>query len=217
MKAYLFDLPFTEQFKNLHIIDFPGRVFNYISPNSHVLAQVLESATKKPLDVYADEALFSQMGHEYNVEWVVDKNEQALGFCGLSMSARDYLRFGMLALHHGQKKEIHDTVKQIGSTEWWQSATQPFSGGEPGSFKKTKLGYGLHWWIGPKNAAGEMEEDYAAIGLWGQFIYVDPKTNTVIVKTSVDNQFNKDTSFTALRVLKNSVVASFNTEDGQVF
>jgi CubicO group peptidase (beta-lactamase class C family) len=44
----------------------------------------------------------------------------------------------------------------------------------------------IKWWV-PEQADGE----YMAIGVWGQYIYVYPKENLVIVKTSVDPNYTK--------------------------
>ncbi|MFA5519419.1 MAG: 6-aminohexanoate hydrolase, partial [Spirochaetota bacterium] len=49
------------------------------------------------------------------------------------------------------------------------------------------LGYGYQWWI-PENSDGE----FLAIGIYGQAIYVYPRYNIVIVKTSAYPDYNKD-------------------------
>ena len=48
------------------------------------------------------------------------------------------------------------------------------------------FGYGYQWWI-PE----EPEGDFVAIGIWGQYIYVHPRYNVVISKTSADYYFDE--------------------------
>lgn len=50
------------------------------------------------------------------------------------------------------------------------------------------IGYGYQWWV-PEGSEGE----FLAIGVYGQWLYVNPARNTIIVKTSADPDFmNKD-------------------------
>ena len=58
-------------------------------------------------------------------------------------------------------------------------------GPKPGS--SNDMGYGYQWWIPP-----ETDGDFMALGIYGQTIYVDPKRSLVIVKNSVDRDFQKN-------------------------
>jgi CubicO group peptidase (beta-lactamase class C family) len=60
----------------------------------------------------------------------------------------------------------------------------------PTSHNPIGLGYGYQWWI-PSKPDG----DYLAIGIYGQAIYVNPKHNIVIAKTSAYADYNKDGDF----------------------
>ena len=48
------------------------------------------------------------------------------------------------------------------------------------------IGYGYQWWI-PEGNQGE----FMAIGVYGQWIYVNPSNNVIIVKTSADPNFTQ--------------------------
>jgi CubicO group peptidase (beta-lactamase class C family) len=63
--------------------------------------------------------------------------------------------------------------RRIASAEWVRQSTEP-SGPED----SRRGGYGLQWWT----MGGS--EAYAAIGLQGQYIYIDPSTRSVVVKLS---------------------------------
>jgi len=70
----------------------------------------------------------------------------------------------------------------------------------------TDLGYGYQWWI-PQQADGE----FMALGIYGQYIYINRKADVVIVKNSadlgfMDNQYeSKDIAVAAFRAIANSL------------
>lgn len=64
--------------------------------------------------------------------------------------------------------------RRILSEEWARESTRPSGPSDA----QARGGYGLQWWMVGSEGA------YAAIGLQGQFIYVDPNTRTVVVKLS---------------------------------
>jgi hypothetical protein len=49
------------------------------------------------------------------------------------------------------------------------------------------LGYGYQWWI-----PGGDEDDFLALGIYNQFVYVNPARSVVIAKSSAYPQYNKD-------------------------
>jgi CubicO group peptidase (beta-lactamase class C family) len=63
--------------------------------------------------------------------------------------------------------------RRIVSTEWISASTQP-----TGPENDQRGGYGLQWWTFANT------DSFAAIGLQGQYIYIDPATQTVVVKLS---------------------------------
>lgn len=72
--------------------------------------------------------------------------------------------------------------------DWVQASVTPEAphlqpGDNPAS--DWTFGYGYKWWI-PEDPQG----DFTAIGVWGQYIYVDPMREVVIVKTSTDPLFD---------------------------
>ena len=85
---------------------------------------------------------------------------------GYNATLRDYARFGQMMLDGGVANG-----RRVVSAEWVRQSTQP-NGPE-----NSGRGYGLQWWTMGGDA-------YAAIGLQGQYIYIDPSTRTVVVKLS---------------------------------
>lgn len=90
---------------------------------------------------------------------------------------RDFARIGLLFLHGGRSL----TGSQIVSAEWVKASTKPRSAHlRPGRYiedGEPNLGYGYQWWI-PEGKEGE----FLAIGVYGQFIYVNPLRRVVIAR-----------------------------------
>jgi CubicO group peptidase (beta-lactamase class C family) len=78
---------------------------------------------------------------------------------------RDLARVGLMMLNDGKANG-----RQIIPARWVRESTRPAAGTGPG--------YGYQWWMAGSPGA------YQAVGLQGQYIYVDPGSRTVIVKLS---------------------------------
>lgn len=162
--------------------DEPGKTFRYSTLNTNVLGWVLERATGKPVNEYMSEKLWKPMGAESDGFFLTDgpspvgRPTNGMGFNGV---ARDYARIGMMMLNQGKVGD-----KQIVSPQWVKQSTVP-TGPEPADAKELR-GYQYQWWTLTNSNA------YTAIGLQGQFIFVDPDTRTVIVKLSYFPQQNQD-------------------------
>lgn len=157
----------------------PGTYNKYISADTQALAMVLRGATGKSLTDYMQMKLWSKLGTENDAEWVTDKHGTELGLGGLNATVRDLARFGLLYLNEGRNFK----GEQLVSSDWVKASVTPdaphLMPGRDNPDSGWLLGYGYQWWI-PENPDG----DYSAIGIYGQFIYVHPEHNVVIVKTS---------------------------------
>lgn len=161
----------------------PGSYNNYISADSIALGLVLEAATGVPNEVYLSTRLWRPMGAEASAYWNTGRDGPVLPFCCLNATLRDYARFGRLFLHHGAR-----AGHQIIARDWAKVSTRPTAPRlEPGNTPASSwtFGYGYHWWV-PENPQGE----FLAIGIWGQYIYVDRARGVVIVKMSADEGFD---------------------------
>lgn len=159
--------------QQVEIVDKPGVYYRYKSGDTQLLAMVLTRATGKSLSAYAAEKLWQPMGAEKAALWSTDKKggiEKA--YCCFNSTARDFARFGSLILHLGQWKG-HQLVPESYVIE---SIT-------PASFlsdehSKPLTYYGYQWWI--LHYRGRAIP-YAR-GLQGQYIFVLPVENAVIVR-----------------------------------
>lgn len=155
----------------------PGTKFEYQSVNTQVLGLLLESATGKRLNEYAQEKLWKKIGAQSDAFFYQSKNQpDTCAFACFNATARDYARVGLMMLRRGALGD-----KRVVSTQWVHDATtpgapylEPKPGGALGG-----LGYAYQWWIPPGN-----EGVFEAQGIYGQCIYVNPAKNVVIVQTS---------------------------------
>jgi CubicO group peptidase (beta-lactamase class C family) len=139
-----------------------------------VLGWALERATRQSIAHYMAERLWKPAGMESSGFWILDGTPELgreFNGAGFNAVARDYARLGLIMLQGGKAAS-----KQIIPEAWVKESTAPRETTPvgPGS----RLGYRYQWWT----LAGT--DAYLALGLQGQFIYVDPATETVVVKLS---------------------------------
>ena len=159
--------------EGIQLIEKPGLNFRYKSGDTQLLAMILAKATGKTLSDYASEKLWCPIGAENAALWSLDDNDGVeKAYCCFNSTARDFARFGALILNHGRWKE----QQIIPESYIIQSIT-------PASYlndeqKNPLTYYGYHWWI--LNHKG-MQIPYAR-GIQGQYIFVLPTKNAVIVR-----------------------------------
>lgn len=161
----------------------PGSYNNYISADTIAIGLVLEAATGMPNQEYLATRLWQPMGAENPAFWNMGGTGSALPFCCLNATLRDYARFGRLFLQGGARDGM-----QIVPRAWVSASTKPSAPRlEPGDNPASSwtFGYGYHWWV-PEDP----RDEFLAIGIWGQYIYVDQARNLIIVKKSADYDFD---------------------------
>lgn len=166
---------FTDAALDLPRIHAPGEAFNYSTVETGVLGWVLERAVGRPLPQYMSERWWVPAGMEADGFWLADGPPgvgRAVNGMGFNAVLRDYGRIGLMMLNGG----VANGVRLL-PAEWVAEATVPAEGAEPASAQDTR-GYQYQWWTLTNSDA------YMAVGLQGQFIYVDPVTRTVAVKLS---------------------------------
>ena len=163
----------------------PGTYNHYVSMDTQVLGMVLMEATGKNLTELLEEYIWKPVGMEADAYWLVDGDGAELAFGGLNAVLRDYARFGLLYLHDGRRGNT-----QIVPEDWVKASVTPdaphlMPGENPAS--DWVMGYGYQWWIPP-----EPEGDFMAIGIYNQFIYVNPDLGVVIAKNSAYADYDTD-------------------------
>ncbi|HVX45873.1 MAG TPA: serine hydrolase [Mycobacteriales bacterium] len=141
----------------------PGSRFDYTSLNYFVLGWLIDRVTGMPYFRYIQQKIWQPAGMGSSATIDNDVHGHDLGYCCYHATDRDFARLGLLYLHGGAANG-----RQVLPRSWVTSATSPSS-----TFQKN---YGLGWWLDGDN--------YLAAGLGGQYIYVAPKDNVVIVDSA---------------------------------
>ena len=153
----------------------------YLSINTEILGQVITNATGCSLAEYMEMKLWKKLDVAHDAYWTLS-NGTELAMGGLSVSLRDYARFARLYLNGGSYNG-----EQIIAQDWVRDSmdiSAEYS--KPGANQDAynAIGYGYQWWI-PEGNQGE----FMAIGVYGQWIYVNPSSHVIIVKASADPDF----------------------------
>jgi CubicO group peptidase (beta-lactamase class C family) len=155
-----------------------GGPFHYCSPNSDVLGLVIERASGTRYADFAATRLWQPLGLRHDGCVTVDLVGTARSGGGLSMTVRDLARIGELVrlggVVDGRRLINADWMKDTlsgGSAEAWRQGS--FSAWLPNGKYRNK-------WYQVGNASGAC----FAIGIHGQWLYVDPLRETVIAKFS---------------------------------
>jgi hypothetical protein len=147
---------------------------HYVSIDTHVLGMVIAGATgRDPVDLM-QERIVARMGLEASPVMLTDGEGTGFVLGGLNLRTRDYARIGQMFLQGGQWQG-----EQIVPADWVAASSRHQA---PGG-----AGYGYQWWV-PVDSA-QHGNDYQAQGIYGQFIYVNPETRTVIAANMADRNF----------------------------
>ncbi|WP_405927188.1 serine hydrolase domain-containing protein [Streptomyces sp. NBC_00035] len=175
----------------------PGTVCRYNSGETQVLALLVARATGRSLADYMQEKLCEPLGMTSPGYWIVAPDGREMAYGGLNLTARDYARIGELYRGGGVWQG-----EQIVPAAWVRDSVavaaphlepgRPIVGGHP-----IDLGYGYQWWL-PAGDRGE----FSAIGVYNQFVYVDPTTRTTIVKLSANRRYGTSTEESSNREME---------------
>lgn len=162
----------------------PGTVCRYSSADTQALGCLLHSCTGESIASYMTSRLVEPLGFEAPGFWISDDQGVEMALGGVNMIARDYAKFGELYRLGGNWN-----ARQIVSASWVEASIAPraphqdfgrvFVGNDI-----TPFGYGLQWWVAPGD-----EGEFAAVGIYNQFIYVNRSRGVVIVKLSANPRF----------------------------
>ena len=177
----LMGTPAMEVIAGYGVQEPPFTYRRYLSINTEILGQVIKNATGKGLGEYMEEKLWTRIGSAHDAYWTLN-NGTELANGGLSISLRDYARFARLYLHEGNWNG-----EQLLPRDWIRDSlaiSADYS--KPGANNDgyNAIGYGYQWWV-PEGDQGE----FMAIGVYGQFLYVNPEQNVIIVKVNADPDF----------------------------
>jgi CubicO group peptidase (beta-lactamase class C family) len=162
--------------------EYPPGTFNrYNSMDAQVLGMILRRVTGRPEADYLQEKLWSPLGMEADGFWVTDDQGVEFAAGGLSATLRDLAKLGRLYLNRGCWNGA-DVVP----ADWVRESVTPdaphLMPGQRAS-SDSAWGYGFQWWLPDAGGA------YAAVGIYNQFVYVNPALDLVIAKSSANHRY----------------------------
>lgn len=162
------------------IVGSPGESFLYNNYHPLLLGMILERATGKPVAAYLAEKVWQPLGMAYDGSWSLDEADFEKMESGINARAIDFAKFGRLFLNEGDWGGT-----QIIPTEWVLESTTrdknvPESYYSPEFQESLPNGYYKYMWWGLQRDEGDY--DFSAIGNHGQFIYLSPSKQLIIVR-----------------------------------
>jgi CubicO group peptidase (beta-lactamase class C family) len=153
----------------------PGTVWSYSSADTLLLSRVIEVATGMTAAEYAQQALFGPLGLG-PVEWWSDTPGRTLSYCCLDTPTREFAKFGLLYARGGRFGD-----RQVVPERFVIDSTT----GTPTSRDE----YGYQWWLTLRIYPPFPVDVFVARGFDGQFIYVMPSLDLVVVR---NGHYDKD-------------------------
>ena len=168
---------------DMEVAEPPGQAFHYTDYNVGLLAIIVERTTHRTLSEYLQEKIWKPIGMEYPATWSLDSEQDGFELSHVALNARaiDYAKFGQLFLDKGNWNGA-----QVISKRWVTESTAP----DPNDHRPWETyaewaeagGYYKYFWWGNSREPGDYS--FEAVGRWGQFIFVAPRANVVIVRTA---------------------------------
>lgn len=181
-----------------------GEVFGYRTVNSDALGWIIARIAGRSVADLVSERIWQPMGAEQDAYYTVDSIGTPFAGGGLSAGLRDLARLGQLVLDGGQLEGEHlfpqaavERIRQGGSRDAFARAGYATLPG--GSYR------GMWWVLHNDHGA------FAARGVHGQTIYIDPTARMVIVRFAshpvAGNAANDPTSLPAYQALAEYLMA----------
>ena len=151
-----------------------GERFNYVSPNSDLLGWIIERAGGRPYAELLSDLIWRPMGAAHDAYVTVDKAGAARSAGGICTTLRDLARFGEMLRLGGEgivPRAWIDDILNNGDRGAWNRGdmSELFPQGR----------YRSQWYL-----TGNDRGAWSAIGIHGQWLFIDPQAKLVIAKFS---------------------------------
>ena len=162
------------------ILDKPGSTFRYDGGNTEILGAIIKATSGAFADDYAKKHLFDPLNIKH-FDWEIAKQEGYPSMAGsLHLLPRDMVKIGLLVLNKGVFNG-----QQIVSESWISESTNVHTQTHiPGD------NYGYQWWRLELESGEKKYKVIWANGWGGQFIYIFPEINVVIVTTGHNYEYD---------------------------
>ena len=151
-----------------------GTAFRYRSPATDVAGWLASRAAGQSITQWLQERLWSRLGMEHEGNVMLDPAGTEVAFAGMSASLRDLGRIGQMLLQRGRVGEQQIVPGSV--------VDELIRGGDPRAFEASGIphrpgwSYRHQWWVNPK-----APRSFAAMGAYGQRLYVFPDHQMVVV------------------------------------
>jgi CubicO group peptidase (beta-lactamase class C family) len=172
-----------------------GTKWVYKTGETNLIGVLVSKATKKQLSAYLSEKVWAPYGMEQDASWLLGGTGHEISGCCIQASTRDMGRFGLFIMNGGMIDG-----KSILPDGWLPKATTKQADiGAPGR------GYGYQWWTYDDGT-------YAAQGIFGQGIFIDPARKLIIASNSNWPSATDEKSATARQAFYKQVQAALDAE-----
>ena len=151
-----------------------GTAFHYRSPATDVACWFAARAAGQSLTEWLQQRLWSRLGMEHDGNVMLDPVGTEVAFAGMSASLRDLGRIGQMLLQRGSVAgrqivpvSVVDELIRGGDVRAFESSGMPHRSG---------WSYRSQWWVNP-----DAPRSFAAMGAYGQRLYVFPDDDVVVV------------------------------------
>lgn len=173
-----------------------GTHWNYNTAETDLLGILVQRATKQSLAAFLSQAIWKPYGMASDAYWLKDECDGSdTGGSGLSATLGDYARLGQFMLDGGRIDG-----KPVVAKAWLDGALH-----RQESVDDPERGYGYLWWT-------DKDGSYAAIGIFGQMVYVDPARQLVIAQVGAWPHATSDELVSARREFVAAVKRAVDAE-----
>ncbi len=173
---YLVTLKIDKNYKH-------GEIFHYQTPKTDVVNWVTNRVNNQSFQEALYEKVWSKIGTEGETYVLLDNNATLVAGGGLNATPYNLARFAMMMLHSGKfngkqvvPAAVVDKIAKGGSIKAFDNGPDS----DDVVHAKGEWSYRAQWWV--KHTKGM--EAFMAIGIHGQWIYIDRNHNIAIVKLS---------------------------------
>jgi CubicO group peptidase (beta-lactamase class C family) len=176
-----------------------GTHWNYNTAETDLLGILVQRATHHSLAAYLSQTIWKPYGMAADAYWIKDECDGSdTGGSGLSATLGDYARLGQFMLDGGRIDG-----KPVVARAWLDGALH-----RQENVDDPDRGYGYLWWT-------DNDGSYAAIGIFGQMVYVDPARRLVIAQVGAWPHATSDELVAARRAFVASVKRAVDAEQKQ--
>jgi CubicO group peptidase (beta-lactamase class C family) len=145
----------------------PGTRWHYSTGETNLVGILVAEATGKPLAQYLSEKVWVGAGMEQQATWILSRTGREISGCCIQAATRDFARFGLFVLN-----DARVDGQSIVPEGWLAEATTAQT-----AIDRPGQGYGYQWWT-------YADGSFAARGIFGQGIFIDPKRRIVIASNA---------------------------------